>query len=478
MNQRTTGAGCPSRPGRRRPRPARGTAPTLLLAAGVLSLLLPQGSALAGKAPNPEYAGNAALTATAAPAALTATAPAVDPVAAIEARYQQLGGPAGVLGPPASPVVAVPHGYRRVYAHGHIYYSPATGAWEVLDPFLAYYLGLGASASALGLPTSAAYTSGRGARVQNFDDSRVYWTPATGAHSVYGPTLARYLALGGSAGSMGIPTISEHAGKRPGVRVTGFSSGRIWYSPSTGAREIRGAILAKYLRIGAEASWIGVPTGYMWRTVYGYRQDFQHASLQDIHERRGVYVRLPFSTSVRTPRASDLPYTYRSGCPVPPSGLRMISVPFRRFDGDDHWGLIVVRADVVPEITLVFKHAHANWWVIRQVRRVDKFRGSDEASMAADNTSAFNCRKVTGNPYRLSQHSYGNAIDINTFENPYVTPSRVYPPGSATYLDRGNVRPGMIVRGDPVESTMRRLGWPWGARWAYPDYQHFSSNGR
>ena len=47
--------------------------------------------------------------------------------------------------------------------------------------------------------------------------------------------------------------------------------------------------------------------------------------------------------------------------------------------------------------------------------------------MAAGNTSAFNCREVTGNPYRLSQHSYGNAIDINTFENPYVTSSKVYP---------------------------------------------------
>ena len=44
--------------------------------------------------------------------------------------------------------------------------------------------------------------------------------------------------------------------------------------------------------------------------------------------------------------------------------------------------------------------------------------GSDLAAMRADNTSAFNCRTVTGNPYRLSQHSYGNAIDINTVRNP------------------------------------------------------------
>ena len=54
--------------------------------------------------------------------------------------------------------------------------------------------------------------------------------------------------------------------------------------------------------------------------------------------------------------------------------------------------------------------------------------------MRADNTSAFNCRPVTGNPYRVSQHSYGNAIDINTVRNPYVVGSRVFPGFARTYL--------------------------------------------
>ena len=67
---------------------------------------------------------------------------------------------------------------------------------------------------------------------------------------------------------------------------------------------------------------------------------------------------------------------------------------------------------------------------------------SDIAAMNADNTSAFNCRPVTGNPYRVSQHSYGNAIDINTVRNPYVAGSRVYPSLARTYLNRSNVRTG------------------------------------
>ncbi|MGW5362742.1 M15 family metallopeptidase [Actinopolymorpha pittospori] len=494
----------------------------------LLSLLtvLPAAVRTAHAAPPPAMAA-------ASPPADAITAPeADDPAAAIEERYQQLGGPAGVLGAPTSAVTPILLGFVRTYAHGRIYYSTPTGAhellagpildrylalggptgklglptsgeaavpptgarasvfqhgriywsastraWEVTGVILTYYLSLGASASALGLPTSAEYISGRGALVQNFFHSRVYWSQATGARSVYGQTLVRYLALGGSAGSLGLPTVSEHAAARPGARVTEFQSGRIWYSPATGAWEVRGATLAKYLKIGADAFWIGLPVSVMRQTSYGYRQDFQNASIQYLDARKAAYVRVPFTTSVVTPKAKDIPYTYRSGCPVAPSGLRIITVPFRNFYGDDGYGRIVVRASVVPEVTVVFKYAHANWWPLRHIYPVDKYKGSDPASMQADNTSAFNCRKVTGNPYRLSQHSYGNAIDINPFENPYVTATRVYPDGSEPFLNRSNVRPGMILRGDPVELTMRRLGWPWGARWADPDYQHFSENG-
>ena len=106
---------------------------------------------------------------------------------------------------------------------------------------------------------------------------------------------------------------------------------------------------------------------------------------------------------------------------------------------------------------------------------VARYGGSDTRSMAVDNTSAFNCRSVTGNPYRISQHSYGNAIDINTWENPYVTSSHVYP--SRHYLRRTPYRTGMILRHRAVARAFAYLGWLWGARWSHPDYQHFSSNG-
>ncbi len=395
------------------------------------------------------------------------------------ARYVKLGGSAGRLGlPTVSERDAETAGARVTsFEHGRIYWSSATGAWEVAGPIADYYQKLGNAGSALGLPTGAPFPAKDGATVQTFVKGRVYYSKATGAQGVYGATLTRYVHLGGSSGVLGLPTVAEKAGKKAGSRVTVFRNGRIWYSSKTGAREVRGVTLARYLSIGAESSRIGLPNSYHKQTSYGDWQGFEYAAMKYYSSTKKAYVRMPFTVTSKTPKASDIPYTYRSGCPVGPSSLRMLKVTFRNFYNDDQYGTIVVRSTVVGDVTAVYRAAYDHGWPFRRVNPVDVYKGDDVKAMAADNTSAFNCRKVTGNPYKLSQHSYGNAIDINTFENPYVTASKVYPEGSQTYLNRSNKRKGMILRGDPVESTLRSRGWPWGARWNEPDYQHFSENG-
>jgi hypothetical protein len=97
--------------------------------------------------------------------------------------------------------------------------------------------------------------------------------------------------------------------------------------------------------------------------------------------------------------------------------------------------------------------------------------------MAADNTSGFNCRFVLGTR-RWSQHAYGEAIDVNPVENPYVQGSRVRPPEGRRYLDRSRVRPGVAVAGGVLVTAFAAVGWQWGGRWGTPDYQHFSTTGR
>ena len=97
---------------------------------------------------------------------------------------------------------------------------------------------------------------------------------------------------------------------------------------------------------------------------------------------------------------------------------------------------------------------------IRRMELVDRYGADDHRSMAADNTSAFNCRFVAGTN-RWSMHAYGRAIDINPVENPYVSGSHVSPPAGVPFADRSRHARGMIHAGDQVVRAFartRRLG--------------------
>ena len=175
---------------------------------------------------------------------------------------------------------------------------------------------------------------------------------------------------------------------------------------------------------------------------------------------------------------ADLPYSWHAGCPVGPSQLRLLRLSYWGFDGKTHVGSLVVRDRVARDVVAVFRRLFAARFPIRRLRKVDAYRGSDDASMAADNTSGFNCRLVSGTSH-WSQHAYGEAIDVNPVENPYVQGSRVSPPTGRKYTDRSNVRRGMAVSGGLLVRAFVAVGWQWGGRWgATPDYQHFSTTGR
>jgi hypothetical protein len=105
---------------------------------------------------------------------------------------------------------------------------------------------------------------------------------------------------------------------------------------------------------------------------------------------------------------------------------------------------------------------------------VSAYGGSDERSMAADNTSGFNCRFV-GGTRRWSLHAYGEAIDVNPVENPYVQGRRVSPPAGRAFVSRTRYRPGMALPGNPLVRAFASVGWSWGA--SFGDYQHFSTTG-
>jgi hypothetical protein len=188
-----------------------------------------------------------------------------------------------------------------------------------------------------------------------------------------------------------------------------------------------------------------------------------------------------FSATVSGPlTAADVPFSWHPGCPVQPGELRAIHLSYVGFDGRAHIGEIIVNASVVKQVIDVFSVLYRARFPIMKMEPVDVFHGSDPRSMAADNTSGFNCRlAVASGPPQWSMHAYGLAIDVNTVQNPYLEPgSDVQPAAGAAYVDRSDIRPGMAYPGGVLVSAFSSVGWGWGGNWAgSPDYQHFSVNG-
>ncbi len=186
----------------------------------------------------------------------------------------------------------------------------------------------------------------------------------------------------------------------------------------------------------------------------------------------------PFESTINTVTTGDLGVSWRTGCPVPVSSLRKLSVSFVTFQGRKSTGEIVVHADSADDIVVVFERLYLARYPIESMRTIDQFGGSDDASMDANNTSAFNCRRAVSGP-SWSRHAYGLAVDINPLVNPYVKGSRVLPPAGSAYADRSVHNPALIREGDAVVQAFDSIGWSWGGRWTtLKDYQHFSSDNR
>lgn len=186
-----------------------------------------------------------------------------------------------------------------------------------------------------------------------------------------------------------------------------------------------------------------------------------------------------FTADITKVSRSDLRYSWREGCPVPPSRLRAIDMTHWGMDGRVHRGRLIVNASAAKDLVGVFRTLFDQQYPIARMEPVDKYKGSDFDSIEANNTSAFNCRQATGSG-NWSQHAYGLAIDINPCENPYVSADgSVAHKDCVKFKDRSRKDPGVIHKGDGVVKAFASIGWGWGGTWSgAKDYQHFSSTGR
>ncbi|MEY2535561.1 MAG: hypothetical protein QOF29_3471 [bacterium] len=175
---------------------------------------------------------------------------------------------------------------------------------------------------------------------------------------------------------------------------------------------------------------------------------------------------------------------WHRGCPVPLSGLRLLTVSHRGFHGRVHTGQLVVNARAARPLAGVFRRLHALRFPIRHMRLADAYGPRRGQPRDGDVSGSFECRQAVPSPCTggrgtgsWSMHAYGLAVDLNPVENPYVGCGQSRDPAARPYRDRSRHRAGMVT--PRVVTAFRSIGWGWGGSWTgnTKDYMHFSASG-
>ena len=198
-------------------------------------------------------------------------------------------------------------------------------------------------------------------------------------------------------------------------------------------------------------------------------------------------VLLAFHASIEplsTPLQAELNGRFwHPGCPLPLARLRVLTVSHWGFDGRVHAGQLIVNEDVAGPLRRVFRRLYKLRFPIRHMRLADAYGPSRSQPADGDISGSFECRQAVPSPCSggtgtgsWSEHAYGEAVDLNPVENPYVGCSRTRQRSSLPYLDRSRLRPGMVT--PAVVRAFRSIGWGWGGAWTgSKDYMHFSATG-
>jgi uncharacterized protein with LGFP repeats len=200
------------------------------------------------------------------------------PLGAIAQHHLRHGGNGGFLGAPTSGELPTRDGVGRftTFQRGAIYWHPTTGARELHGDIRSRWNALSWEFGPLGYPTTDELPApdGRG-RFNVFQRGSIYWSPTTGARDVYGAIRTRWSALGWEGGTLGYPTTGETGTPDRVGRFNHFQRGSVYWTPRTGAHEIYGTIRARWASLGWEKSFLGYPTRGEYAVPGGRASDFQ-----------------------------------------------------------------------------------------------------------------------------------------------------------------------------------------------------------
>lgn len=171
--------------------------------------------------------------------------------------------------------------------------------------------------------------------------------------------------------------------------------------------------------------------------------------------------------------------SYNDSCPIKLKDLRYLKLQYINFNNESKIGELIVNKDVVNDLVLIFKKLYEIRYPIYKMQLISNFNGDDFASIEANNSSAFNCRKIE-NTNRWSSHSSGRAIDINPIQNPFISKNeKIFHKNSEVFKNRVRVnsaieQKAMMLKNDEIVKLFKNQKWIWGGDWiSYKDYQHF-----
>jgi len=177
---------------------------------------------------------------------------------------------------------------------------------------------------------------------------------------------------------------------------------------------------------------------------------------------------------------------WHSGCPVPLSDLRVVSARYLGFDGRAHMGQILVNRAQAGRVQELFRRLYAMRFPIHHMSFSDTYGPAAGRPADGDVTASFECRQAVASPCNgtastgtghWSEHAYGEAIDLNPVENPYVGCGMTRDRTALSYLNRSHIRRGMVT--PAITQVFSDIGWGWGGSWtgSTKDYMHFSVTG-
>ena len=169
----------------------------------------------------------------------------------------------------------------------------------------------------------------------------------------------------------------------------------------------------------------------------------------------------------------DKDYIYKTGVPIDISSqMTVIEVEFIDFHGNNSLGMLVVNKKVAKELKKIFEEIKNSGFQIEKIVPISEYGWDDDKSMEDNNSSAYNYRFVA-NSKKLSNHSYGMAIDINPQYNPMIVKDKIYPQNGV--YSKENI--GTITSDSSVVKIFKKYGWKWGGDYkSLKDYQHFEKN--